>query len=200
MTRRLRWKSEDELTRPDENRSRFNLELKVQLDSIANARVALKSIGAEYVETVIQTDTYFKCESGRLKLRESPDRPPEIIAYERPTSPGLRVSEYVIRREPEAQTDRVEEILDDHEIDVIVHKTRELHRLGNTRVHLDSVTDLGKFLEFEAVAATRREAEAESEKLAWMASGLGIDLDRSIPGSYSELMRAEGLSPLTKAT
>jgi hypothetical protein len=58
------------------------------------ARDAALRLGASDAGVLEQTDTYFHCTSGRLKLRETVGRRAELIAYARPDRADVRASDY----------------------------------------------------------------------------------------------------------
>ena len=69
-----------------------NLEIKaVDPDPHATLEAAL-GFGAEDQGFLHQRDTYFHAVTGRLKLREAPPRPAELIAYARADRTGPKVS------------------------------------------------------------------------------------------------------------
>lgn len=97
-----------------------------------------------------QCDHYFDVPQGRLKLRrEQPDKV-QLIYYERADQPGSKLSQYHIVPVPDA--DQMRSVLRAaFGPAIIVEKSRTLYMIGQTRVHLDTVTDLGDFLELEVV-------------------------------------------------
>src|SRR5689334_369141 len=83
---------------------RRNVELKAtDRDPQTTLTVALAS-GADDRGTLVQTDTYFNVAHGRLKLREQEGMPAQLIAYERPDDPSVRLSRYHLIDVPDPQT------------------------------------------------------------------------------------------------
>src|SRR5436305_12862543 len=71
-----------------------NLEIKaIDPDPPETLRAAL-ALGADDAGWLHQRDTYFHAVQGRLKLREAPPEPGELIAYARAELPGPKVSLY----------------------------------------------------------------------------------------------------------
>src|SRR5208282_5991295 len=71
-----------------------------RVSSIDDAESNAKHLGAEFKGILYQTDTYFYCNTGRLKLREirsdsSPDSA-ELIFYNRPDKASERWSSYYL--------------------------------------------------------------------------------------------------------
>jgi adenylate cyclase class IV len=94
-------------------------------------------------------DTYFEVPRGRLKLREEPDAAAHLIAYERPDLAAQKESRYRLIEVPEpAQLKEALAVV--LGIKVVVSKDRRLFVLGDVRIHLDNVANLGDFIEFRA--------------------------------------------------
>jgi adenylate cyclase class 2 len=193
-----------------------NLELKVRCPdakALAALAVAAQEQGADYLRTMFQRDTYFAAPRGRLKLREwrreetgtvaetpsddaeAGDQGAILIAYDRPDTTGSRISNYLLYPVPEPDMLRAL-LVQSLGTRLVVEKRRRLYRWGNTRIHLDRVTDLGPFVELETVVehfpgneAERQEA-AESEHQQVIAF-LGLDEFPAIAGSYSDLLDAQ---------
>lgn len=157
-----------------------NVEIKARVADLGLMRERIAAI-ADGPESIDQTDTFFKCVSGRFKLRVFGDESGELIYYERPDQPQPSTSRYsrVAVRDP----DRLVELLQDA-LGVVgsVRKRRELWLCGRTRIHLDLVEGLGAFLELEVVldeheneAKGRAEAQAILELLHVHADDLLAD-------------------------
>src|SRR4051812_31521940 len=135
-----------------------NIELKTRYPDLERAKRICLEIGAIEQPPLLQTDTYFAVPHGRLKLREMPDRA-ELIEYTREDKTATRASDYRIA----AITDpaNLKAILASAlGIKVEVRKRREWFLWHNVRIHLDTVDDLGTFIEFEAVLSGN-ETEAQ---------------------------------------
>lgn len=192
-----------------------NLELKVpcqnqeQLQTIASKA---KKHGATYLHTLKQRDTYFQVPRGRLKLREwtieeqaplaldspkqniHPDTKKEtdpagatLIAYTRLDEATSRISDYLLSPVIEPQTLRMA-LTETLNTLVVVEKVRILYQYNNTRIHLDTVAGLGKFVELETMfeeTTTIEEATAEHQKVITF---LGLDTLPPISSSYSDLL------------
>ena len=72
---------------------RRNLEIKARIASLEAAR-KWRAVATSYLGFQSQTDTYFACRHGRLKLREIVGEPAVLIAYSRPDQPGAKGSDY----------------------------------------------------------------------------------------------------------
>ena len=161
-----------------------NLEFKAHCESFENLYPRLADLKATHRETVHQTDTYFyvthvkdaatleTCKP-RLKLREisearhrvtSQDETGEawLIYYERPNHSESRYSQYQLSKvsDPSTLKTLLTVALG---IETIVQKQREVWMFKNTRIHLDTVANLGQFIELETVFQGQTEVEAADE-------------------------------------
>ena len=162
-----------------------NLEFKAHCQSFESLYSRLADLKATHRETVHQTDTYFSvthvkdaslletCKP-RLKLREiteasdhgvtSADETDEawLIYYERPNQSESRYSQYQLSKVSDPST--LKALLTVAlGVETIVQKQREVWMFKNTRIHLDTVADLGEFIELETVFQGQTEAEAIDE-------------------------------------
>ncbi len=70
----------------------------------------------------------------------------------------------------------------------VVRKTRYLYLAGQTRIHLDDVEGLGRFMELEVVLE-EGQSDAEGQKIAEdLMSALGVERDDLIDGAYMDLL------------
>ena len=126
----------------------LNLEIKIKTRSHKEYLEILKSIGAEHCGILIQRDIYYKVPSGLLKLRIENNNY-TLIKYNR-NEKGKRWSNYELLKlekiNPAGHTP--EKYLDGlFKCETIVKKKRIFYLYNNTRIHLDEVQGLGKFLE-----------------------------------------------------
>ena len=152
-----------------------NLEFKAHCESFENLYPKLENrLKAAHRETVHQIDTYFyvtqvkdaaileACKP-RLKLREIDGTGDAwLIYYERPNHSESRYSQYHLSKVSDPST--LKALLTVAlGVETIVQKQREVWMFKNTRIHLDTVTDLGQFIELETVFQGQTEAEAADE-------------------------------------
>jgi predicted adenylyl cyclase CyaB len=163
-----------------------NLEIKCRYPSAAKARERAKALGASARGILRQTDTYFKVDSGRLKLREINGKQFELIYYRRPDSKSTRYSDYSIISLPEARS--AKSLFRSHfGVTVVVRKKRTLFLYKNARIHIDTVAGLGTFVEFEVVV-TKGKRQAQ-ELMNVLLQQFGIVPSMLIGGSYSDMIR-----------
>jgi len=166
----------------------LNLEIKIKTGSHKVYIETLKSIGAEYYGILNQKDVYFKVPSGLLKLRIENDKY-TLIKYNRDEK-GKRWSSYELlkleRMHPGGK-DPEKYMTDIFKTETIVKKKRTLYLYNNTRIHLDEVKGLGKFLELETLTVSGKKDAAKRFKE--MLSLLKINPENQIHASYKNLIR-----------
>jgi adenylate cyclase len=167
-------------------RARRNIELKARIESLDAARQACGKF-APFSATERQTDTYFRCSQGRLKLREREGLPAQLVGYVRPDSLTPRASDYwlVPIAEPELFKSALAATLG---VLVTVEKVREVFLYQNVRIHLDRVKELGDFVEFEAVLSPADDEARAARLVAELAQRLAVDARDRVEGSYSDLL------------
>jgi predicted adenylyl cyclase CyaB len=127
----------------------INVEIKAKCENQDEIRNLLKSLGADFKGTDIQTDTYFKVNNGRLKLREG-NIENHLIFYQRENTSGLKQSDVILlKTEPSSS---LKEILKQSlGVLIEIQKQREIYFIENVKFHLDYVKSLGHFVEIEAI-------------------------------------------------
>jgi adenylate cyclase class 2 len=174
----------------------YEVELKVRADHAA-VRRRLSALGAERVGTVTQVDTYYDAphrdfgttdEALRLRRERNDEGSTTRLTYKGPLVEAASKT----RRELETAVDdgdRLGEILEAVGFDpaAVVEKERERYRLDGYTVTLDSVADLGEFVEVEREAP---EADVESVREGATARLRDLDLDpaEQIRTSYLGLL------------
>lgn len=127
----------------------LNIEIKARLNNPKNVREMLSSLNAELKGVDNQIDTYFKVDSGRLKLREG-NIENYLIYYDREDKKGPKQSN-VILYENSPKSSLKEILTKSLGVLVVVDKKREIYFLNNVKFHIDKVKDLGNFVEIEAI-------------------------------------------------
>jgi predicted adenylyl cyclase CyaB len=170
-----------------------NLEYKARLTEDAKAVVArARGLGADLWGDLRQTDTYFDVPRGRLKLRETPGRQGELIAYNRDEDAENRPSDYELAYTPQPEVLR-NVLMRSLSVLAVVRKRRTLLLLDAARIHLDNVDGLGDFLEIE-VSVGEDEAVAAQEMESLLRE-LGFDWTRCIRASYLDLTLEQASKP-----
>lgn len=163
------------------------MELKARAADLDRARRIAREIATMDLGVQEQTDTYFRCVSGRLKLRQGGHVPAQLVWYRREDERGPRVSDYRIVpiSNPETLKGALEAALG---VWCIVKKRREIYLYQNVRIHLDEVEKLGTFLEFEAVLSHGIDEEAGRAQLAHLRERFAIAPADLVAASYSDLL------------
>jgi predicted adenylyl cyclase CyaB len=174
-----------------------NIELKARFPDLAAGHAAARRLGAHVHAVERQRDTYFRVANGRLKLRErwSPvasstlqPSSSQLIWYERPDESQARASDYSLLVVQQGEDLRA--ILANSLgvlTEVVKHRTVFLY--DNVRIHLDDVTGLGTFLEFEAIVDDGCDEFAARKKVERLFADFGLTSDAVVAGSYSDLLR-----------
>lgn len=168
-----------------------NVEIKARVTQPGPLRTRATEISDGPAELIVQRDVFFLSSTGRLKLRCFPDGSGELIHYERPDRSGPRTSRYTIF--PVEHADGLVEMLTAALGKIgVVEKRRTLFLVGQTRVHLDEVVDLGDFMELEVVLE-EGQTEAEGEVIAReLMERLEVSEAELVAGAYIDLMLAAG--------
>lgn len=168
-----------------------NIELKARLADLQRARAIADQIATDRPGIQHQTDTYFHCRHGRLKLREIEGREAQLVAYSRPDQQGTKASDYqlVPVASPESLKAALTATLG---VRGVVRKRREVFLYHNVRIHLDEVAGLGTFLEFEAVLSAEVTDAVGHAQLDELAQRFGIGPQHLLPGSYGEMVAGDG--------
>ncbi|MHC5025001.1 MAG: class IV adenylate cyclase [Planctomycetota bacterium] len=162
-----------------------NVEFKAELRDVEAARAQCRAAGARRIGQVRQADTYFRMPDGRLKRREAAGEPIEWIFYHRPNGVTPRLSNYTILSDEQARRRWGTQSLRPW---LVVRKGRELWMVGNVRIHLDHVDQLGRFIEFEAVVSEDHDVHDCDEQVAELREAFDPWLGEPIGVSYVDLL------------
>ena len=146
----------------------IEIEAKIKVDDVSAVRQRLNDLEAEYLGTVLQTDTYYDRPDGWLRENDRGVRirrfvyitgPDQADARPQLTCKGPRdsSSKYKARVERQFRLDDVEvfeEMLSIMGMEkcLTIQKRRGSYLLGNCRIELDELPMLGFFVEIEAPA------------------------------------------------
>ena len=162
-----------------------NIEIKAKCFDPAAIREILKDLGAEYKGTDHQTDTYFKTDNGRLKLREG-NIENNLIFYKRGDQAGPKRSDVLLY--PANRNPNLKNILEEvFGIMVVVDKQREIYFIDNVKFHIDEVNDLGSFVEIEAIGDKGEENQLDKQCRHFM-EVLNIKEEQLLCESYCDLL------------
>jgi len=161
-----------------------NFEIKVRINKLDEILNLIKKSGAVFDCKMHHVDRYFNVGSYKKKIREIDDKDIQLISYSRREKVGRKESEYDIKT---LTTKEKSDFLDKHKIVCTVDKTRELWIYKHTRVHIDFVKGLGRFLELEIVMDDINTEEGVRE-FNTILKLLEINKKDSVACSYSDLI------------
>lgn len=165
-----------------------NIEIKARIDDFSALYAKLALLSDLPPELVDQDDTFFACSHGRLKLRTLAVDRGQLIFYRREDRAGPKTSFYTISETADPDSLRETLTLAYGSVGRVI-KQRTLFMVGQTRLHLDRVKDLGDFLEFEVVLA-EHETQAQGIRVAEeLLERLDIQRQELIDCAYVDLLR-----------
>lgn len=164
-----------------------NIEIKARIAAVAALLPQVCALADQGPWEILQDDTYFRCATGRLKLRAFSAEAGELIYYRREHKAAARESHYL--RSPTTAPDALRESLTLAYGELgRIHKRRTLFLRGRTRIHLDEVAALGEFLELEVVLAPEESPAAATLEAHELLSLLGIERAALLAGGYLDLL------------
>ncbi len=166
-----------------------NIEIKARVQNFPDLKRRAESLSDSPVQVIPQEDTFFITPQGRLKLRILAPDHGQLIYYTRPNQNGPKRSDYHIyeTKDPENLKKTLEMA---YGVRGTVRKTRYLYIVGQTRVHLDEVEGLGKFMELEVVMR-RDQSDADGHAIAFeLMEKLGIPKNDLLDGAYMDLIES----------
>lgn len=168
-----------------------NIEIKARIENVEALLSRVAEIADEGPIAIHQDDTFFRCDAGRLKLRQFSPTQGELIFYRRADQPGPKESFYLRSATSEPLALR---LILEHSCGVVgrVIKERTLFLVGRTRVHIDRVDGLGDFMELEVVLGEDEPPGGGVHEAHDLMGQLGIGLTQLIDCAYVDLLaRAE---------
>ena len=166
-----------------------NIEIKARIASVEALEPKAAALATEGPRQIAQDDTFFRCDTGRLKLRAFSDDDGELIFYRRADAAGPKESFY-LRAPTTAPRVLRESLALAYGQAGRVRKQRTLFLAGRTRIHLDRVEGLGDFLELEVVLAEGEPADAGVREAQALMRALGVEPSQLVEGAYVDLLAA----------
>jgi adenylate cyclase class IV len=154
-----------------------NVEIKAAVIDVVRVTAALATLSPEPGVLLVQEDTFFRCPGGRLKSGPTTRDP------RRPTTVSRR------RRSPIACEPCWPAPMGSSGTCASV---RTVHTVGRTRVHLDEVEGLGRFVELEVVLADGEPVERGVAEAHGLMAALGIQEDQLVSHAYLDVLRQSG--------
>lgn len=164
-----------------------NFEFKAKVDDVEKYELKLSQLNPVFIGVDRQTDTYFKVNFGRLKLREG-NIENALIQYEREDTARSKLSDVVLYKHlPDPALKFI--LTTQFGIKGIVEKIRKIYFIENVKFHFDSVKNLGQFIEVEAIDHTGNSpAEKLKEQCEFYLRFFEISAHQLIDRSYSDFI------------
>lgn len=153
-----------------------NIEIKAHSRALNRCFQRLRLLQMKAQFEILQDDTFFACENGRMKLRGFSKEKGELIFYRRANQQGPKESFYL--RSPTSSPDTLREALS--------------QAYGRTRVHLDRAKHLGHFLELEVVLQEGESVGMGIKEAHNLMAQLGVEPSQLIEGAYIDLLSQTG--------
>jgi predicted adenylyl cyclase CyaB len=164
-----------------------NIEIKARIGSVQKLKRIAASITNDEPLEILQDDTFFPCDAGRLKLRAFEDGTGVLIFYRRADEQGPKQSFYTTA--PTHAPDALRDTLSlAYGLAGRVRKHCTLFTLGRTRVHLDSVEGLGDYLELEVMLADDEAVESGVQEAYEIMARLGVLKSQLVATAYVDLL------------
>ena len=164
-----------------------NIEIKARVDDFADLQQKAEQLSDTPCQVIPQLDTFFNCPHGRIKLRELGPHHGQIVYYQREDISGPKHSEYLIFETNDPLGLKLV-LSEAYGVRGIVSKVRHLYIVGQTRIHLDDVHGLGRFLELEVVLRPGQ-GDAEGQAIAEdLMRKLGVNPVDLIDTAYMDLI------------
>lgn len=177
-----------------------NIEIKARVPDLLKfqqrAEILSNSLGSQ----IEQEDIFFSCPQGRLKLRlfgrnqEDPSKEgkSQLIFYRRDDTAGPKCSTYSIyNSDGESENSLMNTLALAYGVKGRVKKIRLLYKVGQTRIHLDRVENLGTFMELEVVLRPDESLEDGRILAQELMAQLGITPDSCVEGAYMDLLTTQ---------
>lgn len=170
----------------------LTVEIKAYCKNQDKIRNILKENKAIFKGTDHQIDTYFHSKTGRLKLREG-NIENNLIYYVRENTKVSKQSKVTLYETKPKST--LKAILEKSiGTKCVVDKQREIYFIDNVKFHLDTVKNLGDFIEIEAIDIDNNIPKDKlQEQCNYYIKLLEINAKNLISDSYSNLLQQNSL-------
>ena len=164
-----------------------NIEIKARANDFETQYQLAQKLSDTPLSVLEQSDTFFNVPKGRLKLREFPDQAAQLIFYHRNNVSGPKLSDYHIceTQDPVGLKTILNKAYGQA---IVVNKNRHLFFKGRTRIHFDTVENLGHFIELEVVLVEGEEPKHAQQEANELMQALGIAEQDLVQGAYADLL------------
>ena len=150
-----------------------------------------------YYDTLQQKDTYFSVIGKRLKIRQEESSTVNrtyAILYDRPDTCDEKFSNYDFY-EITNYNQFIKVFGPALKQEIVVEKNRVLYLYKNARIHFDTVTNLGSFVEIEIVIKTKEDEDNSHRLMTHLCKILDIKNIDKISVGYRELLMEKMAPP-----
>lgn len=165
------------------------IEIKARCSDPSKVRQLLhQQPNLQRIGTDAQVDTYFKIPSGRLKLREG-NIENSLIYYDRENKKEAKKSEVTLYKPTEVASLKAVLVAALPAL-IVVEKKREIYFIDHIKFHIDTLTDLGSFLEIEVIDATdAMDIIKMEEQCQFYMDLLNVQKEDLMTHSYSDMLQ-----------
>jgi len=165
------------------------IEIKARCSDPSKVRQLLhQQPNLQRIGTDAQVDTYFKIPSGRLKLREG-NIENSLIYYDRENKKDAKKSEVTLYKPTEVASLKAVLVAALPTM-IVVEKKREIYFIDHIKFHIDTLTDLGSFLEIEVIDATdAMDLLKMKEQCQFYMDLLNVQKEDLMEHSYSDMLQ-----------
>jgi len=164
-----------------------NVEIKARVSNPNHTESIAARIADSGPVDIEQEDVFFSCSKGRLKLRKFSDGRGELIYYDRDDRSQPSECNYSILKisDPNSTGEILGKALG---VRGTIRKHRTLYLLGQTRIHFDDVSGLGKFVELEVVLSPGQTISEGRDIAESVMKRLGISENELTDAAYIDMV------------
>lgn len=169
-----------------------NVEIKAKVPNIFELIEKVHKLpNVKFVGVLHQTDIFYHCEKGKLKLRhviQDGKGYSQLVYYNREKELDGKMTSH-IKLLDVTDFEGLNNILSaSNNVIGTICKKRILYMLGRTRIHLDDVDDLGTYMELEVVMNPDDDKQAGEIEANSIMEMLGIKEDQLFTNAYIDLL------------
>ncbi|XP_041989208.1 uncharacterized protein LOC121740536 [Aricia agestis] len=169
-----------------------NVEIKARVHDLNGICKIAQELSGSKPQLIRQDDTFYNVRDGRLKLRIYEDCSGTLVRYSRDEEDGPKLSDYELFPFSANESDKMK-LLDEMMKKCLgvfgrVVKERQLFMVGQTRIHIDTVEDLGHFMELEVVLRPEQSLEEGTNIAKELQMKLGVKDEDLINCAYVDLL------------
>ncbi|XP_049865649.1 uncharacterized protein LOC126366543 [Pectinophora gossypiella] len=173
-----------------------NVEIKARIADYENICRTAEELSGGPPTIIMQDDTFYNVSEGRLKMRfydgDSSIFSATLVRYDRDDKSGPKLSNYELlnfAKSQKTEANKLDEMLRKClGIRGRVIKERKLYMVGQIRVHIDKVNNLGHFMELEVVLRPEQTLEEGQMIARKLQALLGVDNEHLIECAYVDLL------------